>query len=212
MEAPRERAPRRSDWRRRLVALAVVLFPLLVAGGVLAPQVVSRMADGEFAQAGEPEAPALDFSGFHGSKPPLLAPGQELPGSIAELLDLQHLFTAGRSEDLMSRQFARMLGFPRNHGDVIVLDDVDRKIQDVVFKDPIMLGVTTDYLSPDPHLLSLEDPRPLGDGLRFDDPQATGEGQVTAVPEPGTAALLLMGLVALRGRRRPRRRAHNPGR
>jgi hypothetical protein len=196
MEAPREEPIRRPDWRRRLVALAVVLFPLLVAGGVLAPQVVSVMAE-ELENSGEPEAPALDFSGEYLSKPPLLLPDQELPGFIAELLDLQHLFTASRSQDLMSRQFARMLGFPRNHGDVIVLDDVDRKIQDVVFKDPIMLGATTDPLTPDPNLLSLDDPRPFGDGLRFDDPQGTGQGQVAPVPEPSTAVLLLGGLAVL---------------
>jgi hypothetical protein len=104
----------------------------------------------------------------------------------------------------MAQEYARLLGFPRSHGDVIVMDDVDREIRDVIFKDPVMVGAETAYPRPNPALLPIGDPRPLGDGLRFDDPQATGEGPVAPIPEPGTAALLASGLVVLALRHRQR--------
>ena len=68
-----------------------------------------------------------------------------------------------------------------------------------------MVGAITDTLQPpSPDLLSLDSPRPFGDGLRFDDPQATGEGPVAPIPEPGTGALLASGLVILALRHRQR--------
>jgi hypothetical protein len=104
----------------------------------------------------------------------------------------------------MSQEYARLLGFPRSHGDVIVMDDVDREIKDVIFKDPVMVGAQTAYPRPNPALLPIGEPRPLGNGLRFDDPQATGDGPVTPIPEPGTGVLLASGLAILALRHRQR--------
>jgi hypothetical protein len=198
---------RQSPWPARVVVLAVVLFPLLVTGGVLAPRVIGLMADaavdGTATQA-EPSV-ALDFSKPLPGKPPLLLPRDYEAGFVPELLDLQNLFSgASQGPDQMAEEYARLLGFPRSHGDVIVMDDVDREIRDVIFKDPVMVGAETAYPRPNPALLPIGDPRPLGDGLRFDDPQATGEGPVAPIPEPATAALLAVGLVALAVRRRQR--------
>jgi len=138
-------------------------------------------------------------------KPPLLLPRDYDAGFVPELLDLQNLFNgSGDTPDRMAQEYSRLLGFPRSHGDVIVMDDVDREIKDVIFKDPVMVGAETAYPRPNPALLPIGDPRPLGDGLRFDDPQATGEGPVAPIPEPGTAALLASGLAILAFRHRQR--------
>jgi hypothetical protein len=147
----------------------------------------------------------LDFSGPMPGKPPLLLPRDFEAGFVPELFDLQNLFnSSGHNRDQLSQEYARLLGFPRSHGDVIVMDDVDREIQDVIFKDPVMVGAETAYPRPNPALLPIGEPRPLGDGLRFDDPQATGEGPVAPIPEPGTATLLASGLAILAFRHRQR--------
>jgi len=207
MATAREASTRQSPWPARVVVLAGVLFPLLVTGGVLAPRVISLMADTEtVGTATESESPTtLDFSKPMPGKPPLLLPRDYDAGFVPELLDLQNLFTGStQTADQMAQEYARLLGFPRSHGDVIVMDDVDREIRDVIFRDPVMVGAETAYPRPNPALLPIGDPRPLGGGLRFDDPQATGEGPVAPIPEPGTAALLASGLVALALRHRRR--------
>jgi hypothetical protein len=207
MPMARKNSSRKYSWPARIVILAGVLFPLLVAGGVLAPQVISLMAEVEVANAeAEPEAETvLDFSGSLSGKPPLLLPRDYEAGFVPELLDLQNLFTgANHTPDQMSKEYARLLGFPRSHGDVIVMDDVDREIKDVIFKDPVMVGAETAYPRPNPALLPIPEARPLGDGLRFDDPQATGEGPVSPIPEPGTGVLLASGLAILAFRHRQR--------
>jgi hypothetical protein len=207
MATAREDTIRQSRWPARIVVLAGVLFPLLVTGGVLAPRVISLMAETEIeSTATESESQVvLDFSGPMSGKPPLLLPRDFEAGFVPELFDLQNLFNnSGHNRDQLSQEYARLLGFPRSHGDVIVMDDVDREIQDVIFKDPVMVGAETAYPRPNPALLPIGEPRPLGDGLRFDDPQATGEGPVAPIPEPGTATLLASGLAILAFRHRQR--------
>jgi len=207
MATAREDSTRHSRWPARVVVLAGVLFPLLVTGGVLAPQVISLMAGMEIestATEAEPQA-VLDFSGPMPGKPPLLLPRDYDAGFVPELLDLQNLFNdSGHNPDRLAQEYARLLGFPRSHGDVIVMDDVDREIKDVIFKDPVMVGAQTAYPRPNPALLPIGEPRPLGDGLRFDDPQGSGQGPVAPIPEPGTAALLASGLAILAFRHRQR--------
>jgi len=199
MATARENSIRQSRWPARVVVLAGILFPLLVTGGVLAPQVISLMAETEIeSTTTESESQVvLDFSGPMSGKPPLLLPRDFEAGFVPELFDRHN-------RDQLSQEYARLLGFPRSHGDVIVMDDVDREIQDVIFKDPVMVGAETAYPRPNPALLPIGEPRPLGDGLRFDDPQATGEGPVAPIPEPGTATLLASGLAILAFRHRQR--------
>lgn len=207
MATARKDNTRQSRWPARIVVLAGVLFPLLVTGGVLAPQVISLMTDvetdGTATETGSQVT--LDFSGPLPGKPPLLLPRDYDAGFVPELLDLQNLFDeSNHTPDQISQQYARLLGFPRSHGDVIVMDDVDREIEDVIFKDPVMVGARTAYPRPNPALLPIGNPRPLGDGLRWDDPQATGEGPVSPVPEPGTGVLFACGLAILARRHRRR--------
>ena len=199
-----------SLWRKRFVVLAAVLFPLLVLGGALAPQVVSVMLDESQLEAEEEyESSELNFDKPIPGMPPLSLPLEPLDfntGSVSGLLDLQHLFTRTRfSADPMSLRFSRLLNFPRNHGDVIVMDDVDREIQEVLFKDPVMVGAITGDTGSDDDMFALNDPRPIGDLFTFDDPQGTGEGdpgQLVALPEPGSISLILLGLLVMACQRR----------
>jgi hypothetical protein len=202
-----------AHWRNRFVFLAGVLLMLLVLGGVMAPQVVSVMIDESQIpgnETNEGESPVeLNFGEPMPGMPPLPLPRDFEMGFMPELLDIGNLFSRTVGEPLttesLSRQFSRLMSFPRNHGDVIVMDDVDRQIRDVLFKDPVMVGAVTAVGPPDPDLLSLGNPRPLGDGLRFDDPIASAEGEtdpVLPVPEPNTLLLAMVGLALLPRRRR----------
>ncbi len=207
MATARKGTTRQSLWPARIVVLAGVLFPLLVTGGVLAPRLISLMAESEIEGTATETSPqvTLDFSRPMSGKPPLLLPRDYEAGFVPELLDLQNLFTgSSHAPDQLSQEYARLLGLPRSHGDVIVMDDVDREIKDAIFKDPVMVGAETAFPRPNPALLPIGDPRPFGNGLRFDDPQATGQGPVAPIPEPGTASLLASGLILLALRHRQR--------
>ena len=94
MATLREDSVRQSRWPARIVVLAGVLFPLLVASGVLAPRVISFLAETEIestATKAEPQS-TLDFSRPMPGKPPLLLPRDYEAGFVPELLDLQNLF------------------------------------------------------------------------------------------------------------------------
>ncbi len=209
MTRPTEHTTRQSSRRKRILTTALILFQMLVAGGVVAPQVVTLMGESEGVVAEEPvlvESPDLDFTQPMPGKTPLGLEQTLGADLVPEPLDDQPLFSGwGASTGSLLEDHPELPGFPRSYGDVIVMDDVDRQIQDVVFRDPVMVGAINDTMpTPHPDLLSLYGPRPFGDGLRFDDPQGTGEGEISPVPEPGPGVLLLFGLACLgsRGRRR----------
>ena len=202
----------RSRWQRRFAAFALTLFPLLVAGGILAPDVVSMVAETVVEQgAASGEEPVFDPASRPQDKPPLLLAPREFTGaSPPELIDLQRLFSRTPFDDPLVRQFSRLMTFPRSHGDMIVLDDTDQQQKDIDFKDPVMVGAVTGdpWDPPSPDLLPISgSPRPFGDGLRFDDPIATGEGNIDPVPEPSTGLMLGAALGGLSLYRRARRRA-----
>ena len=70
---------------------------------------------------------------------PLLVPRDFSAGFIPELLDLDQLFRDTEFRvDPSGERLARLLAFPRSHGDAIVLDDVDGYPLDLLFDDALV--------------------------------------------------------------------------
>jgi hypothetical protein len=141
------------------------------------------------------------------SHQPLLLPRDFSAGFIPELLDLEHLFSrADYLSNSDSYDRARMPLFSLNFGNVIVLEDVDQKIREIVFKDPVLMQTAQASPMPPPaaDLTPLGGPDPVGDGPRFDDylgPHLDIDDDLV-VPEPSTGLLVGFGLLLLSTLRR----------
>jgi hypothetical protein len=202
-DATRDSSRRRERLRRRVAAFLFALFPTLIGVGVLAPGFVQNIAAQDTSPSATPtlENRPLDMR-------PLLVPRDYSAGFVPELLDLEELFsTSGYSPS--DAQLSRVLGFPRSHGDQIVLDDSDPQMRVIAFHDALAAAAVGGMkFSSDP-FLPLSNPLPRGDGLREDDFPGNGVGDplrkpatatddpLPVIPEPGTGALLAGGLVAL---------------
>jgi hypothetical protein len=187
----------------------MALFPLLVAGGFMAPNVVRVLAFAQEITESE-RAPVVDRTNAYARRP-LLVPRDFSAGFIPELLDLDQLFLG--SEYSLSRsadRLARITSFPRSHGDAIVIDDVGDPVEDIVFEDVLMDEPQPMLLAGDPNaeLLPLCGTLHAANCVRDDDFTHTNvefqEGQ--PIPEPSTAMLVALGLAAIACRRRISRR------
>lgn len=184
----------------------MALFPLLVAGGFLAPGVIQVLATAqEITESDRP--PIADYTNAY-ARQPLMVPRDFSAGFIPELLDLDQLFLGSEYRiQLSADQLARVTSFPRSHGDAILLDDVGDFIQDIVFEDILMEEPAPTLLAgvPGNELLPLCGTLHAGNCVRDDDlthvNMPVEEGQ--PIPEPGTAVLVALGLTALGCRRRP---------
>lgn len=200
---PREQ--RSTRWRERLAVVFMALFPLLVAGGFLAPAVIQVLALAQELTESE-RAPVVDRTSPYARRP-LLVPRDFSAGFIPELLDLDQLFLGGEYRvEVSADRLARVASFPRSHGDAIVLDDVGQFVQEITFKDILMDEPPPMLLAGDPDvdLLPLCGTLHAGNCVRDDDFPGGGrnieEGQV--IPEPGTGTLVALGLTAIGRRRR----------
>jgi hypothetical protein len=196
-------------WRERLAVVFMALFPLLVAGGFLAPGVVRVLAIAQELTDSD-RAAVVDRTSPYARRP-LLVPRDFSAGFIPELLDLDQLFLGGAYRVQVSPDsLARVTSFPRSHGDSIVLDDVGEFLQEIAFKDILMVEPPPMLLAGDPgsELLPLCGTLHAGNCVRDDDLTSTSlrveQGQ--PIPEPGTGALVALGLAALGCLRRVSRR------
>jgi hypothetical protein len=207
------RPKRARKWQGRIAVVVFSLFPLAVLAGLLSPGVIAlqTQAGNAAAENAAPAAPGgpLDFRGVNLNRSPLLVPRDFNAGFIPELLDLDQLFldTAFRV-DPSGERLARLLAFPRSHGDAIVLDDVDDTPLDMLFDDALVgdtIASVPDGLPDAFGLGPIGGSVPLGNRVRFDDFPSGGPDDGVGgpvIPEPATGALLALGLGMLAIQRR----------
>ena len=178
----------------------MMLFPMLIGVGFFAPGWVRVLATAQ-EQDEPPRAPLIDRIGPF-SRRPLPAPQQFHGATAPELLDADKLF-AGDSTPIAPGAAERLGTFPRSYGDNIVLDDVGDAPPIIAFRD-ILTDPPSNPLSDDGDegVLPMCATAPFGNCVRYDDFTGVREfDDATPVPEPGTGALLALGLGWLARRR-----------
>lgn len=192
----RSRRSRRA--KQRTVVVLLALLPALVMGGMLAPGFVRGWK--RQPQPPPPRIPKLERP--LKPRPTLLIPRDFTSGFARDLLHLDQLFLQTRYTPDAPRRYEQLVGFPRSFGDTIVLDDVDRFVPGILFKDALVASLAEPTFEP------LYRPYPLNGAL----PLSPSFRRVTqlpvapsVIPEPGTAPLLGVGLAYLAARRRARR-------
>ncbi len=179
---------------RHAAATAVLLLlPLLALGGALIP----GMVDIEEEEDTRAEVSEPYFAPLHIKRRPLLIPKDFSTGFVSELVNFDLLFASGTASDLLRQQLANV-NFGVSDGDLIILEDIEEFVREVLFKDAIDAPVFDD----DPDLfddsLFALIPKPYGvdSPFQFDDFGGSAT-QVQPIPEPGTAALMALGLSSL---------------
>jgi hypothetical protein len=204
----RPSSTRSARWQRRFVAWLVLLLPSTVLGGLLAPDFVRSV----LVERGDTAADSTSLDPGPGvslqtSSRPAVRPAGSI-GFVPDLLDLDRLFVKARplpttlTPSPRAMLLAKLISFPRNHGDTIVLDDVNELARSVVFKDVLSTSVVEpSFGGGDLFALYplLGEPFPFGNGWRYDD--FVGGDMIfrnpLPIPEPGTATLMAVGLAGL---------------
>lgn len=203
---------RSARWHRRIVGLLFLFFPAAVVAGFLSPGVVRVELAERSEHAVAQNQPIVVASARTEVRPPLRVRREFTLGVVPGRFYIDpprvrsvpfHLTPSPRA-----RALAALLSFSRNRGDTIVLDEVDQFVRTVVFKDVLTTSVVEPSVGGNDffELHPLRSPIPFGNGVRFDDFVGGGGGaELTpppVVPEPGTGALMGLGLACLASRRR----------
>jgi hypothetical protein len=195
--------------RRPIAAWLLALFPMLVGLGILAPGMVQVMAVEDAGLDERNVRITRRLSRF--AHQPLLLPRDFSQGFVPELLDLEHLFNRVEyMADPSARDRLRDTDFPSTYGNVIVIDDVNQRLREIIFSDPVIDSqvVATGWQPPAANLTPLgtslgSTPGPQYDG--YFGPQIDVDEDFI-VPEPSTGLMLGLGLLGLAAiRRNPNR-------
>jgi len=190
-----------SQKRERVAVSVLMLFPLLVAGGFFTPGWVSLIAVAQTAEI-EPRDPVRDRIGAYGHRP--LSVLRDLSkGFPIEPLELDELFgDMDYRPDMMNQRRPLVPAFERSYGDWIALDDLGQESQEIVFKDALIDEIQAElFVTVDGPLVLLR----LCDTLHgtncvtSDDLTSETVSLQTVVPEPNTALLMALGLLAFAG-------------
>jgi hypothetical protein len=176
------------------------MLPMLVVAGMLAPGFIQVTAIED--DSANELAVHIRRRLSRYARQPLILSRDFSAGFDAELLDLGHLFS--RLDYIKppgSHDRSRIPSFPHTYGDVIVLDDVDQRLREIVFKDPVLMAKSSAQPLPPPakDITPLGGHGLLGSGPRFDDylgPHFDTDDNFI-VPEPSTGVLLGLGLLLL---------------
>jgi len=189
---------KRSERRERVALLVLMLFPVFVAGGFFTPGWVRLIAVAQTAEL-DPRDPVRDRVGPYGRRP-LSVPRDLFAGSTTDLLDLDELFgDADYQPYTMSKQKRRVAAFDRSYGNWIDLDDLLLQPEEIVFRDALIDEIQAQLtLAVDGPmvLLGLCDTLHGTNCVTSDNLTSVSVPVQVVVPEPNTAVLMALGLLA----------------
>lgn len=182
--------------RHTLAATILVMLPLLALGGALMPGMLEVPEEPESGASLAATQPAYTPIGV--KRRMLLMPRDSSTGFIPELIDTDLVFASVDSREHLMEELAEV-AFGGGHGALIILDDIEEFVRTVLFKDAEEPEALEEMpLEPFDEELFAMIPQPLGvDSPYLFDDFAGGPDRQAVIPEPGTAALALMGLVGL---------------
>lgn len=193
--------------RHGIAAAIFWLLPLFALAGVIAPDLVTVVYE-EDEKPVEARQGSVVFRPVRLGRSPLVVPRDYDSRSAPIFLDLERLFASTQLRGEFGRRLSYLPSFPAARGDALVIDDLDAFVAAHVFDDllePVVVAENRELW--DPAIFDVIGTLfPIGNGYRFDDFPDPGVdlSHTVPVPEPSTALLVALGLVAFGGsRRRP---------
>jgi len=187
--------------RERVAVMVLLAFPLLALAGFMTPGWVRLVAIAEVAEM-DPRDTVRDRIGPYGHRP-LFLPRSAL---VSSTLDVDDMFTPSDYQSIdVVEQLARVSAFDAGYGEWIAATDVGgQKPIEVVFKDALAAEIkaSSAWAKDGPLKLLLLCGTLHSTNCVTDDDMTSPTFVVReVVPEPNTALLLGVGLLALGARR-----------